>query len=893
MPRSLPASLTSALDSGSFTAYLAIGKRNYDATPPTSLEGYTRLITNILYYKYDGLELVVKYASANMPADDGLEVGSKYYLERGVLISGSPVTIRTASLRFDDYSINRQIITAYFSLFSPDEKPTVIDGYDTYTNVLTSMNPNAYWLGTVDFVPTPENADHWGYKFYPSGKQVIPKSYAALLPHYRQKYLIQAVDNSDNTNENEVQFYHLRSPVNTVYWRLRSTEAIKIYDVVYSSSLSLFVAVGIDASNVPYIQTSNQEGITWNAASLVGLPFQPHGIAWSPTLAMYAMCGLNASGTKAIATSTDGTNWTERDSPNTLYSMAWSPELSLFVAMGRYIATSPDGVTWTERTNPTTNSFPGICWAAELGLFVAVSWGGGAGQRVLTSPDGITWTEHAATEAVNWKDVAWSPELGLLAAVAENGTNRVMTSPDGITWTARAHAGTVNYQSVAWSSLHAKFYAVCDTGELMYSSDGITWTAEAAPTASTFEKIVWDPNTSTFIITAKAGTYNIVTSVAALIPDHTIEQGDVTLLRNGVTQSFLWRDELESIHESGGSSSIVHNLGYLESTASPPVSFVNADRGKVTVGIHLKYKSGDIFKLKINDTQFALYLGKVTEVLDPAAAIGWRCEIELIERFENTVAGALPSTIERIASYTPLVTTRFNGFLDATVNNLQAFADYVDDAGLGLMNGWVKVTEQWTRTGNYTFTIPTDYTSKYILGLRIRYTEGGSYEYGVVISSSYSAGTDLTTVTLATNNDYAIATTTMVGRHISLAENPIGYPHWFNYTPTGSASGSMTYTVTTVNRAKFSVLGRRCDVSIYVVGTTGGTASNTLYLTYPITPSNYDDCLAAATRDATTGPPDLGRGSANAAGLFCRKYDASNYGLGTGRYFLSTGYYLL
>jgi hypothetical protein len=206
-------------------------------------------------------------------------------------------------------------------------------------------------------------------------------------------------------------------------------------------------------------------------------------------------------------------------------------------------------------------------------------------------------------------------------------------------------------------------------------------------------------------------------------------------------------------------------------------------------------------------------------------------------------------------------------------------------------SGWIEISATWTRTGNHTFTVSGDVTATYRTGTRVRYKDGGAYEYGVVQSSSYSAPN--TTVTLATNDDYAMAAATITDTAISYIENPEGYPHWFNYTPTGSASGSMTYTVTTINRAKFAVSGRRCDVSIYVVGTTGGTASNTLYLTYPITPSNYDDCLAAATRDATTGPPDLGRGSANAAGLFCRKYDASNYGLNTGRYFILTGYYLL
>jgi len=59
MPRTLPAQLQTAMDAGNFTAYIAIGKRNYTGTPPTALSGYTTLITEVLYYSYDGLELVV------------------------------------------------------------------------------------------------------------------------------------------------------------------------------------------------------------------------------------------------------------------------------------------------------------------------------------------------------------------------------------------------------------------------------------------------------------------------------------------------------------------------------------------------------------------------------------------------------------------------------------------------------------------------------------------------------------------------------------------------------------------------------------------------------------------------------------------------------------------
>lgn len=882
MPRALPAALTSALDSGSFTAYIAIGKRNYDADPPTALVDYTTLITNILYYKYDGLELIVKYASANLPVDDGLIVGDKYYIERGVKIAGTPSTIKSASLRFDDYSINRQVVTAYFSLFSPDEKPDAIDGHDTYTNVLTALNPNTDILGTVDFLPTPENTDHWGYNFYPSGKQVIPKSYMNLLSHLRQKYLIQVVDNSDDDNEDEIQYYHLRSPINTFTWQLRSSETVKVYGFAYSPTLDLLLAVGIDGSNTATVQTSNDQGVVWNPTSYPAIPFRPYGACWSPELEIFVMVGTDATGTQAAATSPDGTTWTARTAPDDLYSVIWIADLSLFVAVGTKIVTSPDGITWTEQAMPFAGILEGLVYADTLGLIVATGYYASADTCAATSEDGVIWTARTTPERVFYKGLAWSSELTLLVAVSETGTQRVMTSPDGITWTGRTHAGANTYETVCWSPTQLIFYAAAYWGELMYSSDGISWTEETQPCESIWQELWWCEELVIFCLGAIGGTsgYNIITSLSSITPSNTIEQGDVTLLKNGSIQAFLWRDELESIHLTGEDNSIVHNLGYLESTDSPPASYLNADRGKATVGIHLKYKSGDVIRLKVKNGQSATYHAQVTEILDPRADIGWRCEIELIERFNNTNAGALPGTIERIAAYTPLVTTNFNGMLDSSVNNLQAFADRVDDVGAGLVNGWVSVSEQWTRTGNYTFTIPTDYTTKYGKGVRVRWTDGSTRKYGVVISSSYASGTDLTTVTLATNADYSIVATTVVGRYITRAENPEGFPHLFNFTPTiSSSAGAIANPV--VSTFKVSFMAN--EIFFYIDITFDLTTATALSIitTLPVTPS-FASAFAASCRDASSGAVPLGIGITGPANpISFRLASGSNWSVGT------------
>ena len=84
--------------------------------------------------------------------------------------------------------------------------------------------------------------------------------------------------------------------------------------------------------------------------------------------------------------------------------------------------------TWTIRTSAADNGWFSVCWSPELGLFVAVAKTG-TGNRVMTSPDGINWTIRTSAADNQWLSVCWSPELGIFVAVANTGTgNRVMTS---------------------------------------------------------------------------------------------------------------------------------------------------------------------------------------------------------------------------------------------------------------------------------------------------------------------------------------------------------------------------------------------------------------------------------------------------------------------------------
>lgn len=683
MPRTLPAELEAAMDSAVFKAYIAIGKRNYTGDPPSALSGYTTLITNILYYRYDGLDLTVKYASPNLPADDGLILGDKYYIERGVTISGVNYTIKSASLRFDDYSISKQIITAKFSLFSANEKPATVSGDTTYASVLTNLNPNDLYLGTVEFKTTPENADHWDYNFFPSGKQVILKSYSSLLPLLHQKYLIHAVDNSDDDNEDEIQFFHLSSQF--LEWEaLTNFSMVDPRSLTYSPTLDLFVLVGEDTS-APYESiVTSPDGITWTARE-ISFVAEWSDVCWSEELAIFVAVGRDpTTGNARIATSPDGITWTERTSDDTAMNataVIWVSDLSLFVMGGSgtsssaSVQTSSDGITWTLQTT-TGSLYSALCYSPELGLIVAIS-----ATTIQTSPDGINWTERY--NDLELDSVCWSSEEELFVAGGGDATDSwFLFSDDGISWTPHtsitSHIAFIT--SITYHPTLRVFVAVGNTDAALTSADGgVTWVKRDADTRA-YKKIIWvDELGKLYALGFAFPNAYIIASTDDVDFDHTISQGDVILRTDTKPLQFIWRDENATINTAGIESGVVHNLGYLESTDVPPNNFENSERGNVTVGIHLKYKTGDVFKLAIDADQFAIYHAEVIEILDPDNNIGWRCEINLFERFSNTNAGAMPSTIERVAAYTPLVTTNFDGNLDATVNNLQAFAERVDD----------------------------------------------------------------------------------------------------------------------------------------------------------------------------------------------------------------------
>ena len=125
---------------------------------------------------------------------------------------------------------------------------------------------------------------------------------------------------------------------------------------------------------------------------------------------------------------------------------------------------------------------------------------------------------------------------------------------------------------------------------------------------------------------------------------------------------------------------------------------------------------------------------------------------------------------------------------------------------------------------------------------------------------------------------------------------PIYTTRALTWSPTYSASGSMTFTSVTTNTAKYIVKYGAFYTSLVAFGTTGGTASTALRATLPFNVANYtgNPAIGGFTADGAgfiAGPGFIDSTTANL--LTVRKYDFSNYGLGTNRYLAANGDLLL
>jgi N-acetylneuraminic acid mutarotase len=264
------------------------------------------------------------------------------------------------------------------------------------------------------------------------------------------------------------------------------------------------------------------------------------GIAWSPTLNLFAAVGFSyESNTDHMASSTDGISWTIRNAPtgdNYHNSLKWIPELAKFIGtIGNFrtannISFSSDGINWTS-SGMAGDGYHAIAYAPTLGMLLAV----GDTADIISSIDGgTTWVNHQ-NDAINTtaldpmypgvlSDIIWA--TGKFVIVGIGGTpstsNTVMTTTDGVHYSLIS-AFPGRWTSIAYSAPLGMFAAVngqLATGpyQIMTSPDASngSWTGYTTPINSDsgqidrWNKIIWIDALHMFLAVSQNDT--IVTS---------------------------------------------------------------------------------------------------------------------------------------------------------------------------------------------------------------------------------------------------------------------------------------------------------------------------------------------------------------------------------------------
>ncbi len=146
--------------------------------------------------------------------------------------------------------------------------------------------------------------------------------------------------------------------------------------------------------------------------------------------------------------------------------------------------------------------------------------------------------------------------------------------------------------------------------------------------------------------------------------------------------------------------------------------------------------------------------------------------------------------------------------------------------------GWIEVSDTWTYASPSTINVPTDATTVYQKGDRVRFKQGGGYKYGTIVALT------ATLATIAVNTDFTVANAGITNIAYSRQPLPYGFPQYFNFTPgwTGFTPGSATII------ARYAILGNKLDFSVNVA-LSGSTVSTPVRMTLPVSAASMGTYL--------------------------------------------------
>jgi hypothetical protein len=139
-------------------------------------------------------------------------------------------------------------------------------------------------------------------------------------------------------------------------------------------------------------------------------------------------------------------------------------------------------------------------------------------------------------------------------------------------------------------------------------------------------------------------------------------------------------------------------------------------------------------------------------------------------------------------------------------------------------DGWQPAKETWAYASATTITVPSGAASKYQKGDKIKFTQTTvKYAYIVTVAD--------TLLTVVNNGAVVVADAAISANYYSHQENPMGFPDWFDYSPTLTWTNKPT---SPTQVARFKLEGKMVHFYYYFSGTASGSNSTAFIITGPI-----------------------------------------------------------
>ena len=691
--RTLNATLLAAMDTGNYDPYfLATIQDNYN--------GNVYLSAMPTGYELSDLELVL---TVQMPAFmDVPFYRTSIVLTRGVTIAGLHYTLSTSKFTIINSTWDGNFQTfkchliprVHYSAAGDLTYKQVIDAFClTYGKTAVYLDPAASWLS---------------YQFLPTGKMVILNNAQTLFQQLKQKYFIFACDNGSDQILFYTAFTHVASPQYSI------------------TGYRFSVDYNVDQRR-QYIWRDENETLHRTAPSFAFVAHPDVSVETIMSL-LDLGSGVVLAGSQKVAAhggkifrSTDyGLTWDAgydlsviNDNYVGVYSLLHLGNGIVLAAgfYGGFILRSTDyGVTWIEVATLGTDTSQSLTDCGNGIVLVGHnSPSGSPGCQIYKSVDyGLTW---ALAQALGTEAAVYSI-LYLGSGVCLAGTSnlgRVYRSTNyGSTWSLVQRLGTETgvYSLLglgggivlAGTCNHAMIYKSTDSGQtwslvttlvvqVVYTLDTLGGGVVIAGTGGTGKVFRSTDFGATWALVQALGTEVSVRSFLTLCNGSTLAGTDNHAM---IYKSLNCAADLD----------IIHNLGFMPSTAAEPSAYFLLAQPKFDpFPVHLKYQSSDYIRvnmMQVGDNGVAptydFTCAQVTEILDlksvktfnkqfqgKTTPMSFYLLIGQTEWLSNTAAGPLPGTIERVGSYTPLVTASFDDILSSNDNNLQAAMDTLDD----------------------------------------------------------------------------------------------------------------------------------------------------------------------------------------------------------------------